>query len=114
MSKKILRKSSSGFALVEALLVLVIIAIIAGVGAYVLHQKNSADATLSSEAKISSSQSPTTTASGTSASIDKLTQQDSQNEASVDSSSDGQIQQTSTSDSSTVSSVGSAYNENNL
>lgn len=102
---------SAGFAIMEGLLILVIVAAIAGVGAYVLHQKHNADATLSSA---SSTPAQTIAPAGTTASIDQLTQQDAQTEASVDNNSDSQTQQNASSANTSISNVGGAYNENNF
>ena len=61
------KSNSAGFAGVEAMLVIVIIAAVVGVGAYVMHQKNSAATTLGNMggAMLQSS----TAVSGTAASI---------------------------------------------
>ena len=114
MSISIKRSNSAGFAAVEGFLILVILVAIAGVGAYVLHQKKVADTSLNNTAATSSTAATPTATTGTTASIDQLTQQDGQAEASVDSSSDTQVQQNAGSANAATSNVGGAYNENNL
>lgn len=101
---------AQGFAVVETLLILVIIAGIVGIGAYVLRQKNNANSTLSS----STAPAVTSAPAGTTAAIDQLTQQDAQAETSVDSAADAAAQQAATSANSAVSNVGGAYNETSL
>lgn len=103
---------SAGFAVVEALLILVILAAIVGVGAYVVRQKHNANSTLGSGTGGNSTS--TKAPAGTTTSIDQLTQQDAQTEAGVDAAADNSTQQTSTSANGAASNVGGAYNETNL
>ena len=102
-------KSRDGFALVEGLLLLVIVAAIIGVGVFVTRQKHSAEKLLSS----SNTTAQSTASPGTTAHIDQLTQQDAKDEANVDSANDGSTQLDATSANSVVSNVGGAYNEAN-
>ncbi|HUY85365.1 MAG TPA: hypothetical protein VMU97_02510 [Candidatus Dormibacteraeota bacterium] len=102
---------SAGFAIVETLLVLIILAAIVGVGAYVVRQKHNANSTLGSTGGTATSvKAP----SGTTTGIDQLTQQDAQTEAGIDSAADSGAQQSATSANSAVNNVGGAYNETNL
>lgn len=103
------RDKSAGFALVETVLVLVILAAIVGVGLYVARQKSNVSSTLNSSGGSSAVKAP----AGTTAGINQLTQQDAQTEAGIDSSADGGTQQTSTSANGAVNNVGGAYNEAN-
>jgi len=105
---------STGFAIIEALLIMVIVVSVVVVGAYVLHQKHKADNTLSKASTITSTTSTEPKANGTTASVNQLTQQDAQTEAGADNAADSQAQQASTSSNSAVSNAGGAYNENNL
>ena len=106
---------NTGFAAAEGLLIVVMLVAIAGIGAYVLHQKKIANNTLSST-KDSGTTTQTTTqpALGSTASIDKLTQQDGQTEAGVDSSADNQTSQNATSSNGAVNNVGGSYDESTL
>lgn len=102
---------SAGFAVVETLLVLVILAAIVGVGMYVVRQRNNANSTLSGNGIAPTSvKAP----AGTTASVSQLTQQDAQTEAGADSSADSSVQQNSTSANGAANNVGGAYNETNL
>jgi len=99
---------SAGFAVVEALLIIVILAGIVGIGVYIMHQRQTTKTTASGAT--SQTQAP----AGTTSSIDQLTQQDAQTEAGTDSQADNQMQQDATSANSATSNVGGAYNEANL
>lgn len=101
---------AAGFALVETVLVLIILAAIVGVGLYVARQKSNVNGTLNN----SGSSTAAKAQAGTTASINQLTQQDAQTEASVDNSADNGTQQASTSANGAVSNVGGAYNEANF
>lgn len=103
-----LGENKQGFALVEGILLLVIVAAVIGVGVYVIHQKHKSEKTLASN---SGTSAQTKAPAGSTASVDQLTQQDSQTEASVDSSADGTAQQDAMSANSAVSNLGGAYNE---
>ena len=98
-----------GFALLELVLLLVIVAAIVGVGLYVVNQKSTSDNTLSG----TGSGATAKPAQGTTASVEQLTEQDANTEAGVDKSADGSTQQTATSADSSVNSLGGAYNEAN-
>ena len=104
-----LSKSTAGFAALEALLVVVVVAAIVGLGVYVMHQKDTADKNLNSTAT-----SKTAAPAGTAAAIDQITQQDAQTEANVDKNNDNSVQQAAGSDNTAVNNVGGAYDENSL
>ena len=101
---------AAGFAIVETLLILIIIAAIVGIGAYVLHQNKKASSTLSSTNNTTSNSAP----AGTSAAIDQATQQDENAEKSADNTADKAAAADATSANPAVSNVGGAYNESNL
>lgn len=106
------RTPAEGFAVLELLLVLVIIAGIVGVGLYVLKQKqnaNSLAATTTSAVPASPSVAHVP-AAGTTAAIDQLTNSEMQAEIGASGSADNQIQQDVSSTNTTVSNVGGAYN----
>lgn len=105
-----LRTDQKGFSMVEAVLVVVIVAAIAGVGLYVMKQKQQTNKTVSSNSAATHANPP----QGTSASVDQLTQQDAQTEAGVDHAADNQTGQDATSANSAVSNLGGAYNETSL
>lgn len=106
---------SNGFAVVEAILALVIVAGVLGAGAYVYSKHHKANTTANA------SNTATTTASsqaaplnGTTNSVQQLMQQEVQSETSADSSADAQNMQTVTNVNSAATNVGGAYNENTL
>ncbi|HEX4774307.1 MAG TPA: hypothetical protein VH234_02220, partial [Candidatus Saccharimonadales bacterium] len=68
MGVKIHKNKQGGFAMMELLLLLVIVAAIVGVGLYVVHQKSNSDNTLSSTTSNTTAKSP----SGTTASVQQL------------------------------------------
>jgi uncharacterized protein (UPF0333 family) len=102
------KDKQGGFAALEAVLILVVVLAIAGVGYYVLHSKNTADKTLSSTSTTGGN-----APQGTSASVDQITSQDAKTETSVDNNADSSTQQDATSSNAAVSSLGGAYNEAN-
>lgn len=106
------RPESSGFAAIEALLILIILAAVVGIGGYVVQQKRTATKTLAAPSL--SSVTPQATASSTAASVEQLTQQEALSESGVDKTADNQVQQSASSTARADSNVGGAYNENNL
>lgn len=102
-----------GFAALEAVLVIVVIAGIVAAGLYVFNKKHQVAST-SNAANTASSQPATPPINGTSASVSQLAQQAANTEASVDTSNDAQAQQSITAANSAAGNVGGAYNENNL
>lgn len=109
------QEGTSGFAVVEAVLVLVIVAGVLGAGAYVYskHHKASTTATTSNTATTTAS-SQAVPLNGTTNSVQQLMQQEVQSEASADNSADAQNMQTVTNVNSAATNVGGAYNENAL
>jgi uncharacterized protein HemX len=106
MVVRLYKNKQAGFAVVEALLLIVIVAAVVGVAAFVMHQKHRADQTLTST-NTSAGNAPT----GTTASVDQLTQQDAKTEASIDNSADASYQQAATSPNGSLGNLGGAYNE---
>lgn len=106
MGGRTYKDKQAGFAVVEAVLLVVLVAAIAGIGVYVVHQKHADDKTLTSTATTAGN-APT----GTTASVDQLTQQDANTESSVDNSADTSYQQTATTPNASLSNLGGAYNE---
>ncbi len=107
-------QNQTGFAIIEAVLILVIIGAVVGVGAYVLNAKKTVNKTLSSGTTTPAQQATPVLANGTTASIDQLTQQEAQSETAANNSGDSQLQQDSSSSNASVSNVGSSYNESSL
>lgn len=99
-------RGQAGFTVVEAVLLLVLVAGVTGVGVYVAHQKHSANKTLTS-----STASVGSAPAGTTANVDQLTQQDANTESGVDNLADASYQQSVTGPNSSLSGMGGAYNE---
>lgn len=119
MKLKLKKLTSKGFGGVEALLILVIVVGIIGIGAYVLTQSNKTGKTVSStSSQLSNSKStPTqkiTAAPGTASSIQQITAQDAQTEQSADKSGDAVTQNNINSANSSTNNVGGSYNEASL
>lgn len=111
------RKSADGgFAVIELVLVLVIVAGIVGIGVYVFKQKQNAnDLTATTATTVPTVKSVAKVpAAGTSAAIDELTNTDASAEMSASNGSDNQLQQDALSANTTVSNVGGAYNESSF
>ncbi len=104
------QRHTGGFAAIEAVLILIIIVAVIGIGAYVLHQKSNSDKTLTT----TSSEPVAKASAGTTESIDQLTEQDAKDEAAVDKAGDSSLQQAATSPDTSVNNVGGAYNESNF
>ena len=108
-------KRSGGFSVVEVLLVVVLFAGIAGIGLFVVHQKNKAENTYTAANDTASSAVPKgVKLDGSSASIDQLTKADAQSESAVDSNADSQDKQAATSANSALSSLGGSVDETSL
>jgi len=106
----VVKLNNKGFGVLETALIIVVIAAVVGVGYYVVRQKHTAEATLSSNSNTApQAKAPT----GTTASVDQLTQQDAKTEASADNTTDASLQQDSTSANTAINSLGGAYNEAN-
>ena len=110
MKKYLRQPRQGGFAVVEALLVVIIIAAVIGVGYYVLHQKKQATKLVSQGSTSNAASAPVT---GTTASVDQLTQQESQSETAASNSADSQLEANANNAASNTSGVGGAYNEAN-
>ena len=109
------QEGSDGFAVVEVVLILVIVAGVLGAGAYVYskhHKVNTTATTANTATTTASSQS--VPLNGTTNSVQQLMQQEIQSETSADSSADAQNMQTVTNVNSAATNVGGAYNENTL
>lgn len=113
MHVPIKKDNSAGFAAVEAVLIVVIIAVIGGVGAYVLKQNNAANHSLSSASHADNTAAIPVSA-GTTASIDQLTQLDAQSETDAYTAGDTQTQTNTSDANSAVTNVGGAYDETSL
>lgn len=106
-------RKDAGFAAIEGVLILVILAAVVGTGVYVLKQKNSANKSLSSNTTTQNVDAAQTAASPT-ASLDKLTQQESISEAGFDTAGDSQTEQATTTVTSADSNVGGSVDESTL
>jgi cytoskeletal protein RodZ len=108
------RIDQRGFGVVEALLVVVIVGAIAGIGVYVVRQKNHTDTLLNKTNTTGAASTVAAPSAGTTASVDQLTEQETQTEVSADHASDARVSQDATSANSAATNVGSAYNEANF
>ena len=112
MGTTLKREGGAGFAVFEAILILVIVLGVVGAGFYV-YTKNHKNSTNNS-----ATTTTTTTANvplnGTSTSVDQMLQAESQSETSAETSADAQNQQVVTNANTAANNVGSAYNENTL
>jgi hypothetical protein len=108
------RIDQRGFGIVEALLILVVVGAIAGIGVYVIRQKNRTDTLLSKTNTTGAVSTAVTPSAGTTASIDQLTEQETQTEVGADHAADVQVGLDATSANSAATNVGSAYNEANF
>lgn len=110
------QEGSNGFAVVEAILILVIVAGVLGAGAYVYskHHKANTTANAANAATTTTASSQAEPLNGTTNSVQQLMQQEVQSETSADSSVDAQNMQTVTNVNSAATNVGGAYNENTL
>jgi hypothetical protein len=106
------RVMASGFALVEFLLVVVIIGLVTGVVAYVVTQKNNSNKLLTTT--VSTSEGAPKAAPGTIANIDELTQADGAAEVQVAAGNDAATKSAGSSDTSSLNTLGGAYDESSL
>ena len=95
----------NNFKLIEAVLLVIAVALIGAVYAYIVHERNSSNNLFST-----SSLSPTAPP-GTTASIEQITLQDGANEANIEDTHDSAYAQATTSSNAAVTKVGNAYNE---
>lgn len=109
LDKKYDHRGSAGFALVEAILVVAIIAAIVIVGVYVAGRHNKQPVSDTTMAASGVQAKP-----GTSASIDQLIAQEESSESADSGSYANAVSQTTTSDNASLASLGGAYNESNL
>ncbi|HSX53301.1 MAG TPA: prepilin-type N-terminal cleavage/methylation domain-containing protein [Patescibacteria group bacterium] len=107
---KIDNRPQRGFAMVEALLVIIIIGLVVGVGYWVATQRNSTKSPTSSAIPAGQAAAPV----GTAAAIDTLTQQDAQSETAIYTKGDTTDQSNAQSTNSALTNLGGAYNETNL
>ena len=101
------RTPNAGIATAEMVMVLVVVAALIGIGAYVLH-RNLAAKTSTTASTINAP------AGGTTESIDQITANDAATEQQADKNADSRMQQDATSANSAVSNVGGAYDESTL
>lgn len=104
MSSQNRRVQSAGMVPVDAIIAIVVVAAIVGVGVFVIQHRQTPS---------TASTIPSVTAA-TSASIEQLTQGDAQAEQQADKNADTQSERDATSANSAVSNVGGAYNETTL
>jgi len=108
------RIDQKGFGVIEVLLVVVIVGAVAGIGTYVVRQKHHTDTLLTKASTTSAASTAAAPAAGTSASIDQITEQETQTEVSADHAGDAQVGVAATSANTAATNVGSAYNEANF
>ncbi len=104
----------AGFGAVEVVLVLVIVSLIGGVGFYVYKQNNNASSRLSSSKDSSISSKTKITANGTPESFDAMSQQEADNEKSINDKYQNSDKQAVNSANSATSSVGDSYDESSF
>ena len=108
------RIDQKGFGVIEVLLAVLIVGAVAGIGVYVVRQRSNTDTLLSKTDTTSSVSTAAVPSAGTTASIDQLTQQETQSEVSTDHAGDAQVGLDATSANNAASNVGNAYNEANF
>lgn len=104
-------KQQQGFAIVEALLVILIIGVMVAVGYWVWKQRGEKSASTTTNIS-TATVSPAN--EGTTEGIDQLTQLDEKSESDIDQKYGATAQSNATSSSDAASNVGGAYNENSL
>jgi len=107
-------RPAAGFAAIETVLVLIIIGIIAGVGYWVVTQRNNTTASTTSTNTPVTVIGQVTAKAGTLSAIDQLTTLDSQSEANIDTKYDSVDQTSAQSANTAASNIGGAYNEANF
>lgn len=105
-----MKKKQAGFSVVELLLVLVMVALLVGLG-YLFYQRRQKAATTTTTSTQSQTVAPT---AGTTASIDSLTGQDASSESTIDQKHTSGEGTTAQSANSAAANVGGAYNESSL
>jgi cytoskeletal protein RodZ len=111
MGTTIKREGGAGFAIVEAVLIIVIILGVVGAGFYV-YTKNHKNST--NNATTTASTTTNVPINGTTSSVDQAANAEAQSESSAETAADAQNQQVVTNANSAASNVGGAYNENNF
>ncbi|HVS58756.1 MAG TPA: hypothetical protein VHD60_03385 [Candidatus Saccharimonadales bacterium] len=105
----------AGFAFIEALLVLVVIGLLVGVGLYVAKQRQNVNSLSASTLGTSQDQKTKVTAKpGTAANVTELVEQSAQDEASISSQNDNAETQAALSANTAASNLGGAYDESTL
>ncbi len=104
----------AGFGAVEGLLILVIVGLLGGVGFYVYKQNNDAKSRLSNSSSSATATKSKVTADGTPESFDQMSQQESDNESSINDKYQNSDKQAVESANSATSSVGDSYDESSL
>jgi len=102
-----------GAAAFEVLAAIVVLVLIAGAGAYVVHRDHNSSKT-TNLGTLSSDGQATAAKPGTTSYIDEVTQQAAATEQNTDNSYDSQYQQAATSANTAMSNLGGAYNESTL
>lgn len=107
------RMGALGFSAVEGVLVVLVIAVIAVAGFFVVNRKHQVNSAANAD-NAGTSHPAAVPLDGTTASVSELTQQEAQSETNADGSADTQAQQAATSANGAVDNVGGSYNENSL
>lgn len=104
-----MKVSQRGFSVVEAFVVIVVIALVGGVGYVAYHRHQTKNASSNKTANQTAQVQP-----GTAASVDNLVLQDGTDESAIDSKYTSTYQTNAQSTDQAASNVGGAYNESNL
>lgn len=96
-----------GFSAIETVLIVVIVALIGGLGYWVYHQRQTKKTTASQSVQTAKS-------SAASDQVDSLLQQDADDESNIDARHESSEQTTAQSADSAASNIGGAYNETNF
>ena len=107
-----MKNKDAGFSAIELLLVIVVIALLVGLG-YIFYQRKHKAASVSATTNVVKSQT-VAPATGTTSSIDTLTKQDASSESSIDQKHTDSEGTTAQSANPAAANVGGAYNESSL
>jgi len=99
-----------GYAAVEIVLIVVIVALIGGIGVWIYKQNNKQVVAPAAD----SSNGTTQAAAGTSEGVDQVSQSDAQDEAAINKKYDNSEQSTATSSNTALNNVGNSYDESNF
>jgi flagellar basal body-associated protein FliL len=102
------RSNSSGTALVEIAVTVLVLAVVIAGGVYVMNHRSVTPSSTNTSTTTPAAQT------GTTASIDQITQNDANTEQQADGSADAQTQQDALGANTAASNVGGAYNESTL